>query len=501
MSKLLIILSRNWAVKIGNPLVAKIKEDLPDLEVAGLVHKYNTYDYLEKQKDVKYKHLWLIDDLWDQVYDPEVNPLISAKEIEEDLGINSIWELINTVRTLIYDVRGCPIFDYGKTVSDADMLKLAKIFYLHIREVWGTYKPDIVFTHDFITMYHLMLYHYSKKRGVYMFTVVDSKVSGYCIEKDNPLNIVDGEIKNLYEQNKKNYKKSKNYNNALEYINKNREELYIPDYTNFKAIEELDRAVKIRILRSPLSFAKAIVMNIIRKEDKRHRKHFKNIDYIPPMTLLRNIFREYICFSYFKKIKFYIPKEKDKYVYFPLQYEPEAHTMVQALYFTNQIELIRAVAKSLPGDYTLYVKEHPAMYGRRKRGYYKQILGIPNVKLISYEYTFDYLIRKCSAVVTATGTSSFEAAVLQKPSIMFGTDFHTILPHIRRVTDFSRLSKVFKEILDEDFSAPKHEDALISYITTVMDRGVKLNYFKLMENLDELDIFRDYMVKIIKQKI
>ena len=53
-----------------------------------------------------------------------------------------------------------------------------------------------------------------------------------------------------------------------------------------------------------------------------------------------------------------IPSD-EKYVYFPLQFEPERTILISAPYYTNQLELIKNIARSIPVDYFLYVKEHP----------------------------------------------------------------------------------------------------------------------------------------------
>ena len=47
------------------------------------------------------------------------------------------------------------------------------------------------------------------------------------------------------------------------------------------------------------------------------------------------------------------------FIYFPLQFQPEEIIDVKSPFFSNQIETARQVALSLPGSYTLVVKDHP----------------------------------------------------------------------------------------------------------------------------------------------
>ena len=76
--------------------------------------------------------------------------------------------------------------------------------------------------------------------------------------------------------------------------------------------------------------------------------------------------------------------QNEKFIYYPLHIEQERSLLIAAPYYTNQIEIIRSIAKSLPIDYKLYVKEHPSQANRNWRDIsdYKEIINIPNVRLI-----------------------------------------------------------------------------------------------------------------------
>lgn len=68
------------------------------------------------------------------------------------------------------------------------------------------------------------------------------------------------------------------------------------------------------------------------------------------------------------------PELGEDYAFFPLQSEPEGLPMLLAPnYATEQIWVIKQLARSLPLHYKLYVKEHPVMIGKRQRAYYKAL--------------------------------------------------------------------------------------------------------------------------------
>jgi hypothetical protein len=80
----------------------------------------------------------------------------------------------------------------------------------------------------------------------------------------------------------------------------------------------------------------------------------------------------------------YESKFEEKFIYFPLQLEPERSTLIPATFYTNQLDVITNIAKSIPIDFQLFVKEHPMqkIKGWREISFYKSIMELPNVKLI-----------------------------------------------------------------------------------------------------------------------
>ena len=139
------------------------------------------------------------------------------------------------------------------------------------------------------------------------------------------------------------------------------------------------------------------------------------------------------------------------YVYFPLHVEPERSLLIAAPYFTNQIEVVKNIAKSLPIDYLLYVKEHPAMkFFWRDSSYYKEIISIPNVKLIHPSVPSNKIISNCSLVITIGGTAALEATFYKKPALAF-SDFwgNELFTSIYRVKNFEELPKAIRTYLNK----------------------------------------------------
>ena len=134
-----------------------------------------------------------------------------------------------------------------------------------------------------------------------------------------------------------------------------------------------------------------------------------------------------------------IPNEK--FVFFPLQVEPERNVLFGSPFYSDQLSIIEKIAKSLPVDYKLYVKEHPAMELKkwRKISNYKKILNLPNVNLIHTSVDSSEIIQKSSLVITLNGTSGLEASFYGKPSIVFSDVIYSNLSWVHRIRNLEDL--------------------------------------------------------------
>jgi hypothetical protein len=125
--------------------------------------------------------------------------------------------------------------------------------------------------------------------------------------------------------------------------------------------------------------------------------------------------------------------------------------LIQAPFHTNQLEVIKNLVKSLPMGYELYVKEHPLMYARswRKISIYKEIMNLPNVKLIHPSVAANELLEKCALVVTISGTTSLDAGFFGKFAIVLSKRPDIpILPHMHQLNNFDELPAVIKKLVN-----------------------------------------------------
>ena len=173
-------------------------------------------------------------------------------------------------------------------------------------------------------------------------------------------------------------------------------------------------------------------------------------------TLLKAFYNELRFYLKRKFRKSFIDKHLDRkidttspFVYFPLHQEPERTLLISAPFFANQLELIINIARSLPPNFLLYVKEHPfqKVKGWREISKYKQIMDLPNVKLIHPSVSNMDLIAKSELVLTVTGSSALESALNNKPSVIFSDTIFSELSCVYRVLDITNLSSIISNAL------------------------------------------------------
>jgi hypothetical protein len=138
-----------------------------------------------------------------------------------------------------------------------------------------------------------------------------------------------------------------------------------------------------------------------------------------------------------------------KIVFFPLQVEPESSLQTLAPYFTDQLAIARELALSLPADAVLAVKEHIWQLGRRTRGFYETLRGMPNVVLLAPDIRGTDVIRRSDLICAISGSAAHEAAVLGKPVIYFQAGSPLLaLKHVHlfnSTRDFEHVSELLED--------------------------------------------------------
>lgn len=149
-----------------------------------------------------------------------------------------------------------------------------------------------------------------------------------------------------------------------------------------------------------------------------------------------------------------------------LHVQPEYSVEGYAFEFRDQLTLIENIAAALPADCHLVVKEHKPMVGMRPAEYYKRLMRIPNVTLLTDRYDSYELIRGSKIVFTLSGTSALIALYEDVPAIVFGDIYFDSFEGIHQVKSFPQLKEAIARVLSDSYPRLS-EDAKIAALAAM----------------------------------
>ena len=141
-----------------------------------------------------------------------------------------------------------------------------------------------------------------------------------------------------------------------------------------------------------------------------------------------------------------------KCILFTLSVEAESAILFDAPFYINQVEVVKNIAKALPAEFTLLVKEHPASGVRSLRStkIYQELIDIPNVVPIHYSANMEELIKKSSLVMSICSSSSLDALFLRKPTIIFGNTDFSMISDVKKIGEIEKLPEIIKNELKRE---------------------------------------------------
>lgn len=168
-------------------------------------------------------------------------------------------------------------------------------------------------------------------------------------------------------------------------------------------------------------------------------------------STLRNFVR--LC-----RIKYLPPKLDDlpenftnlQYFVYPIHFQPEATSCVESQYYSDQLQLIRNIAFSLPRNVYLIVKEHRTNYCYPNSSFYARIKSFPNVILVSPYLNIKSIIRHSLGLITLNSTAGLEALVMGKRVIALGHVFYTFHKNCLVVDGWIQLKKIINKLTLEN---------------------------------------------------
>ena len=412
-----------------------------------------TKNFFLEQDYLKFNKKWFFSDYVKKTNEaPDYDYL---EQFEKKYGLN-LWNLAINERVFYR------FFKFHKFSTDeiASILEQECKFFEKILE---EIKPDFIITKDASRHHHQLFSELCIAKGIKILTLSKTNLgSKTMISKIS--HKMDSKI---------DWEKIQSKNRTLEELQE-----YIQSFNFLKAAKKnIDKKTSKNIMLK--AFFDYLISDTSKNREQYYyygRTKFKVL-----LFMLTDILKKHFRKSFIDKNLEKNPKYDVPYAYFPIHVDMERPLLIMTPFFTNQIEVIRHIAKALPMGHRLYVKESPAASTRAWRSIstYKEIIDIPNVTLIHPSVPAEKLMKKCSLVFSIAGTSGFEATFYGKPSVVFSDVGYGELPSVVKVNQIERLPEIIKNSMEMKVDS----DHLDKFVTNLEENVIDFNWFEMEEKL------------------
>lgn len=394
---------------------------------------------------------------------------IKIASIEKDYSRETIWNYVYQDRHLTFTKSGF-LFSYGSKHKRNTQLRTIIKRFIYVEKIFEDIKPDLLFyaTHDYGTSIAAIAWEVASRIRLPIYVPNYAKYeSNFILNTD-----IYGEFPEFSEQFAINYAdKAFNINEeTIDYLSKfqsnNKQAFYI-DRSELQTPKVVGRRV--------LSFCKLLMLNKSKNKDHLRVSGLKIIKDKIIVSRRLNSLKNNNVFEAFDK------KTKETFVLFPLHFEPELVLLLQSQPFLNQLNVIQHIARNLPNNVILYVKENPTSAGRRKLSYYEKIKSIPNVKLIGGDVNSIDVMKEALGVITIIGTSGIEAFLLGKPVITLSNTNYNFLPSIINCKNYNRLPSYVRGF--SGYKLNRHEQLV--FLQTLIDLSINVNLVELFKDVND----------------
>lgn len=477
--KICFLLQRRFAY-IGHTMALLLKQRYGVEEFCGYASLPASYQFLRSQKDIYYTNLLLDEEIFDRYKDEKLD-LEYIKNFEKQYGLPNLWPYICVDRVVRY---GQLVREYPHDTpqySHEEMLRIFQVTSKAIVEFLNKEKPDCVFLSVVGSIGSLLLYQVAKQKDIKILILNNAHIgNNYFLSK-----YYDGSgyLDNLFELYQKNQISAadENYRKQAADFLKQFQEKPKYYYVNSEAHSILNGAASLKKhfrFLTPAGMYRSLRW-LWRQIKESAQDGFRNYyTAIRPWNERRDKLSRKLRILIGYGDLFDPVNLQEDFVYFPLQSEPEAYPMLNAPLFMDQIWTVKQMARSLPAYCKLYVKDHPAMFGYRRRSYYRELKKIPNVRLIDPAVDSLKLICHSRLVATIVGTAGWEAILLKKPVISFGKIFYNSLSSVKQCENIADLPILVKNHLE---NYHYNEEEIVNLIAALFKESVDVDLGKLWD--------------------
>ncbi|MEK7598938.1 MAG: hypothetical protein AAB474_00595 [Patescibacteria group bacterium] len=495
--KACLLLQRRFAY-VGHAMAAVLRKKYGVQDFCGYVYQRDSLNFLKTQKEINYAELLLDEDIHKQ-YKDEPLDLNYLRWLEKEYGIPNLWPYIEIDRVVRRGqlVREYP-YDRPK-YSHEEMMRILQVKARAMIKFLERQKPDFVLLSVIVDIATLLMYHAAKKMGIKTLFIQTTRVGARYSLTTNHGNL--SYISDMFSDLQKNpMPEIKEIKMAQAFLEEFRANPRPHSTTDSPKKRPIGRKNQFKFLR-PENIARSLVWNFKIIYDYLINPHKDDFEVIKPWHyFIDKIKRKLRVLIGFNDL-YDAPDLEEDFAFFPMHLEPEMSISLFAPFYTDQLWLIKQIARSLPIACKLYVKEHPAMFGYRTRRFYKELKKIPNVRLVDPSLESFPITKNAKLIITINSTAGWEAVLLKKPAVTFGNVFYNALPMAKKCAAIEDLPHIVKEQLENfNYSEP----ALINLIAAIYKESADLDLVQIWDieggsNMEKkqkvVEPFVDYLAK------
>lgn len=467
--KACLVLQNQYA-KLGHAIALYLKEHHGVNDFCGYIFSPGAKEFITTQRDIKYEPI-LVDHELHAGYAKETTNLDYIKHFEKTYSPPHLWHYFYSDRKLMMSIGPK---EETTTVIDPlypheDLLKIFQIRAQAIEKMLREAQPDFILFFAIGTLAHLILFHVAKKLGLRTYNLDFPRI-GNLISLSENYNTLSG-VETVFTELQKTNQIIPEHQQADDFMARFAK-------TGSLDLEYLEVDVAVNPANSdslkPKSLTQTLryLITLTKNYRKNHGLFLYGMTDQNPLRFIGHKTKQR-----YRKLRgiddLYTEPGNEDFAFYPLHYEPELSTLLLSHFYFDQVALIRHIARSLPLHFKLYVKEHPAMVYKRSRSYYKELLTVPNVRLVSHKSPSAELIKRARLVTVITGTVGWEACLLRKPVISFGEVFYNALSFVKRVRNLETLPSVIQEQL-EHFAYNQNE--MRNFVAAAFKDAVAFNF-------------------------
>ena len=141
------------------------------------------------------------------------------------------------------------------------------------------------------------------------------------------------------------------------------------------------------------------------------------------------------------------PLPETKFVYFPLHVPADVALTIRSPEYLDQLSLIDYIARCVPLNYLLCVKEHPALVGGVEFDKVKELIKRnQNIVWLDHKINNLEVLESASAVITINSKSGAEALMMGTPVLCLGDAFYNTFSQVKTLDKYNELPNVIKDI-------------------------------------------------------